>query len=899
MPERVTKVTLDAVVSGYVQGMTQAAVATRNLDTAAGKLRAQQEAFTGIGKASMAVGALAAAGVGLAVAKFAEFDKQMSAVQAATHESAANMALLRDAALDAGAETVFSATESASAIEELAKAGLSTSEILGGALDGALSLAAASGMNVADAAEVAAKTLNQFNLAGSKTEHVADLLAAGAGKASGDVSDLGAALAQVGQVANGAGLTIEETTTALAAFASQGLLGSDAGTSFKTMLGALTPNTAKARDEMERLGISAFDAGGKFIGLENFAGQLKQGLSGLTDEQRSASLEIMFGSDAVRAATALYNEGSVGIADWSEKVNDSGYAAETAALRMDNLSGDIEKLGGAFDTALIKTGSAANDALRGLVQGVTSVVDAFGDAPQAVQTTALALGGLTAAVGLAGGAALIAVPKVAAFKASLEALGISAAKTNAAVANLKTGMTILAAVGVGAWAAEATGGFIDSAREALGLKETVDSLIGSLDELGAKTTVDNLIGDDLNGIGTLTDNGFFSDVTRGASEAVQGISNFMPIWKLLGSESQLTTAQLSLADDAMSKLVADGKPDEAAAMYEALAAKTNGSKDALGKLNDLLPEYSSAQDGAATATEDASEEVDTFTAATDSATQTVSDFVDALRGLGDTQLSLNDANRKVESSLDDFQASIEKNGQTLDITTEAGRENSAALDAIAESYKTAAAATVEQTGKQEDAIPVIQAGRDAIVKAGMAAGLSAEQANAYADQLDLIPGDVETLYKSNAAQAIAEANAVARAINSIPGYRDIVINQVVQETGRPRGEVGAAYPGNANGGMYSYADGGFGEGFYSGRAGALYKFAEPEVGWEAFISGKPGKEAQNRGYALEAYKRLGGEMGGKTEIHYNLSPTFPAIRDNDPRTQATILGREFARKVAG
>jgi hypothetical protein len=83
------------------------------------------------------------------------------------------------------------------------------------------------------------------------------------------------------------------------------------------------------------------------------------------------------------------------------------------------------------------------------------------------------------------------------------------------------------------------------------------------------------------------------------------------------------------------------------------------------------------------------------------------------------------------------------------------------------------------------------------------------------------------------------------------------------------------YP-NAVGNLYD-------SGFYSGRQGALYKFAEPEVGWEAFISGKPGQEERNRGIALDAYKRLGGMMDAPTVInnqqyHYHSTP----IREQDP-----------------
>ena len=140
MTTRTTKVRLSAEIQSYVDGMQQAAKATRETGTEAEKLGQQQEAIQRLGVASMAMGAAAAAGATLAVAKWADFDQAMSAVQAATMESEENMQRLSDAALEAGARTVFSAEESANAIEELAKAGVSTADIPNGALDGALDL---------------------------------------------------------------------------------------------------------------------------------------------------------------------------------------------------------------------------------------------------------------------------------------------------------------------------------------------------------------------------------------------------------------------------------------------------------------------------------------------------------------------------------------------------------------------------------------------------------------------------------------------------------------------------------------------------------------------------------------------------------------------------------------
>lgn len=340
---------------------------------------------------------LGAALVG-AAAQGARFEKQFSLIDANLRPTSEGLKQLRTDALEMSKGTAFSATDAAKAITELGKAGVSTAAIHSGALKGALDLAAAGELSVSEAAETAASAMTQFGLEGSKVPHIADLLAAGAGKAQGSVHDLGMALNQSGLVAHSMGLSVEETTTALAAMASAGLTGSDAGTSFKSMLQRLTPQSAEAAKEMANLGISAFDAQGKFIGLEGFAANLQQGLSGLTDEQRNAALATMFGSDAVRAANVIYSQGADGIRQWAGEVNEAGYAAETARRAQDNLIGDLNKLKQALSNSAIEGGSGLNDTLRLLAQSATAVVDVIGDVPSPVLQTAAALA-VMAAVG--------------------------------------------------------------------------------------------------------------------------------------------------------------------------------------------------------------------------------------------------------------------------------------------------------------------------------------------------------------------------------------------------------------------------------------------------------------------------------------------------------------------
>ncbi len=139
-----------------------------------------------------------------------------------------------------------------------------------------------------------------------------------------------------------------------------------------------------ASKELAKYNIQVYDANGKMLGAAGVAQQLKEKLGGLTDQERLAALGRIFGNEALSAATLLYEGGADAVSKWTSEVDDSGYAAEQAAMRQDNLAGDIEKLGGAFDTALIKSGSAANDALREMVQSVTALVDWFTELPDSV-----------------------------------------------------------------------------------------------------------------------------------------------------------------------------------------------------------------------------------------------------------------------------------------------------------------------------------------------------------------------------------------------------------------------------------------------------------------------------------------------------------------------------------
>lgn len=408
---------------------------------------------TGFSAASVAAAAVVAVAFRSLVTATSDYSAALAGVQAATRASAEEMALLTKAADETAQQYGKTNTEALQGIEALSKAGVSTADIIGGGLAGALALAASGEMSVADAAEAAAGIMTQFGKTGADVTHIADLLSAAAGNAIGEVSDFTQAFKQVGLVANSTGLSLEDTTAVLAQFAAGSLLGSDAGTSFKTFLQRLNPVSDEARALMEKLGFSAFDAKGQFVGISSVAEQLKTKLGGMSDAQKQATLTTLFGSDATRAAIELMKGGADGIAKWTELTNQQGFAAETARIKMDSLAGDMEKLNAATTNATASLGQAATPALRGLTQIATGVLSAINALPGPVKAAIVTIGGLTGAIiaFAAAGPGVISV---------IKGIGIAAATSLGPFGLIASAVGVLA-VGLGA-AAVSAGVFEDS-----------------------------------------------------------------------------------------------------------------------------------------------------------------------------------------------------------------------------------------------------------------------------------------------------------------------------------------------------------------------------------------------------------------------------------------------------
>ncbi|GIF08651.1 phage tail tape measure protein [Actinoplanes siamensis] len=551
------------------------------------------------------VGAVGVAAFGGVVMAAARFEKSMSGVNAATHASGREMDLLRQAALRAGKETSYSATQAADAITELSKASVSTSNILGGGLTGALSLAAAGQMDVAEAAEVAANAMTMFQLKGRDIPHIADLLAAGAGKAQGSVADMGEALKQSGLVAGQFGLSVEDTTGALAALANAGLIGSDAGTSLKSMIQSLQNPTKESRNLMQDLGIQVYDAQGKFVGLTNLSQQMKDKLTGLTQATRDQAMAQIFGSDGIRAATVLYREGSSGVQKWINAVDDSGYAADTARRQTDNLIGDLERLKGSLETLAIESGGGANGGLRVLAKTANALVDQFADLPPVVG------GSVTVLAGLAGGAALLAAGWVKARRGTatfLEELrGTGPAGTRAATGLQK--VTGAAGKAAAAFTALQVASMVVGEFQSK-LNPQAEALANSLGTFATSGQtageMSRLLGGDLSKL-----DGQFQILADSAGKATwarglqSGLESLIP--GLDGTDGSLarTRERVTALDQALAQMVQGGQTDQAKKAFAGLAGQLAVNGVSMDEFKKQFPQYAAAMQVANTTTSDA------------------------------------------------------------------------------------------------------------------------------------------------------------------------------------------------------------------------------------------------------------------------------------------------------
>lgn len=334
-------------------------------------------------------------GAGAAAVKYAsKFETSMSQVQAtmgitkeATTElngSVVNtMGALSDLAQRMGAETKFSATEAAAAINNMAMAGYSVQEIFTG-LPKVMSLAAAGSLDLDYATQLAANGLNVMGMGVESLDEISDKLAVTASNAYGSVSDFGEGLLVAGGQAKLANLSLTDVFTALGILGDNGISAAEGGTMLRNVLKNLYTPTEKAAKFLQQLGVETATSDGKLRDFREVLTDLNSVLSSLSEEDRIKAMAEIFDVRTIAGANALLN---TSVERWNELRgaidNSAGAAKRMADTQLDNLSGQLTLVKSGVEGAAIAFGNVMLPAIRrfvGWLQDLTAKLNSLSDA---------------------------------------------------------------------------------------------------------------------------------------------------------------------------------------------------------------------------------------------------------------------------------------------------------------------------------------------------------------------------------------------------------------------------------------------------------------------------------------------------------------------------------------
>ncbi|MBQ6773808.1 MAG: phage tail tape measure protein [Synergistaceae bacterium] len=329
---------------------------------------------------------MTSAALGLSMAKpvqqAADFQQAMARVNAVAftgknktpEQQAADQAAfeaLQKQARQLGRDTQYTATQAAQSQENLARAGFKSQEIIA-AMPGLLSMAAAEGMDLAQAADIAASTLRGFNLSADQSNRVADVLAQTSAASNTSITGLGESMKYVAPVMSGLGVSVEETAAMLGIMGNAGIKGSQAGTALRAAFLRLSKEPKAVSKALAQLGIAAKDSQGKLRTMPSLMKELSQKMKGMGEGEQMKYLSNIFGSEAAAGMLAIMRASVDGSLAELEKLNkgSEGVAKQMADTMNNTLTGAFTRLGSATESLMIDIGNV-------LLPTVQSAVDQF------------------------------------------------------------------------------------------------------------------------------------------------------------------------------------------------------------------------------------------------------------------------------------------------------------------------------------------------------------------------------------------------------------------------------------------------------------------------------------------------------------------------------------------
>lgn len=322
---------------------------------------------------STAVAAVGAASVKLA----SDFEAGMDEVLAISGATGEEFEQLKDKAIEMGAKTKFSASESADAFKYMAMAGWDAESMLSG-IEGIMNLAAASGEDLATTSDIVTDALTAFGMSSSESGRFADVLAKTSARANTNVGLMGETFQYVAPVAGALGYSVEDTAVAIGLMANSGIKASNAGTALRGLLTNLAKPSDTVAAAMDKLGISLTDTSGNMYSMDELMVKLRKSFAGLTEEEKANAAASLAGKTGMSGLLAIVNASEEDFNKLTKEINNAnGAAGEMAATMMDNTSGAIEQLKGALESAAIIIGEKLSPYIRRLAEFITGLVEKF------------------------------------------------------------------------------------------------------------------------------------------------------------------------------------------------------------------------------------------------------------------------------------------------------------------------------------------------------------------------------------------------------------------------------------------------------------------------------------------------------------------------------------------
>ena len=377
-----------------------------------------------IGKAA----GLALAGAAAVISKFTAdsietgkaFDSSMSQVAATMgfsvselnkegSEAQKTFKQLRDFAQDMGRTTAFSASEAADALNYMALAGYDADTSME-MLPTVLNLAAAGGIELAEASDMVTDTQSALGLSLKETATMVDQMARTSSKSNTSVEQLGAAMLKIGATARNTAGGTEELSTVLGVLADNGIKGAEGGTHLRNMILSLQSAAKDGAVDFGDFSVSVYDADGNMRSMIDIVGDMQTGMQGMSQEAKDAIVSGVFNKTDLSSVNALLGTSRERFEELSTAIRDSaGAAEEMANVQLDNLEGDMTLFNSALEGAQVAISDAVTPALRDMTQfatgAITNLTEQFQALPPEIQQT-------IGMIGLIGGKVLEVIPTV-------------------------------------------------------------------------------------------------------------------------------------------------------------------------------------------------------------------------------------------------------------------------------------------------------------------------------------------------------------------------------------------------------------------------------------------------------------------------------------------------------